>query len=218
MCIIQVTSDETLHSPHAAEVVAPGYGSEIDMVFLRDIRGDMLRFATRQLRQPDFAEDLVQDAIESALRHANAFAGRSTLRTWMFGILKNRIADHHRKGGRMVAFSSLVEEGGDWEDHVNHLLHQHGTWHSGHDPASENEPDKALQSRQFWQHVEGCLAELPTTASQAFYMKELLGLDCNEISSQLGISTGNCHVILHRVRGKLKECIQRQMPSSVIGT
>jgi RNA polymerase sigma-70 factor (TIGR02943 family) len=206
---IHIAFDEAalLGQAGPSEVADAGSGSEIDMAFLLAIRADMVRFAQRQLRRSDFAEDLVQDAIESALRHAKGFAGRSTLRTWMFSILKNRIADHHRQAGRMVPFSSLVEEGSDWEDHVDHLLHERGTWQTGHASSNEIGPEDALRSRQLWRQVEVCLAELPASASQAFYMKELLGLDCNEISRQLGISTGNCHVILHRVRGKLRESL-----------
>jgi RNA polymerase sigma-70 factor, ECF subfamily len=54
---------------------------------LLSLRADMLRFARLQLRDAETAEDLVQEAIEAALRESSAFAGRSTLKTWVFAIL-----------------------------------------------------------------------------------------------------------------------------------
>lgn len=61
---------------------------------LISLRADMLRFAQLQLRNSEAAEDMVQEAIEAALRHASTFAGQSSLKTWVFAILRNRIVDH----------------------------------------------------------------------------------------------------------------------------
>jgi len=73
----------------------------------------MLRFAQLQLRDPHAAEDVVQEAIEAALVNAESFAHRSSLKTWVFAILKNKIVDHIRHRERVVTISSLIEDGGD---------------------------------------------------------------------------------------------------------
>lgn len=203
-----------LKDPSISEGSRPPSAEAISMAFLMEIRADMLRYAKHQLRHHDAAEDLVQDAIESALRHANEFAGRSTLKTWMFGILRHRIADHHRQGRRMVPWSNLIGDGEEWDEHVDALITANGLWQQGEAPPSWASPHESLQSSQFWRAVERCVAELPAAAGQAFLMKELMGLDCNEISEQLGITTGNCHVMLHRARVKLREsALQKWAPS-----
>jgi RNA polymerase sigma-70 factor (ECF subfamily) len=81
----------------------------------------MLRFAQLQLRNRETAEDMVQEAIESALRNASSFAGNSSLKTWVFTILKNRIIDHLRQAGRTVPMSSLVDEGDDWQERLERV-------------------------------------------------------------------------------------------------
>ena len=39
-------------------------------------------------------------------------------------------------------------------------------------------------------------------------MREVLGLEVREIAEQLGISTNNCHVVLHRARAKLRAALE----------
>jgi RNA polymerase sigma-70 factor (ECF subfamily) len=55
---------------------------------------------------------------------------------------------------------------------------------------------------------EACLDHLPAKTGRVFMMREFLGLDADEICAQLGISTSNCHVILHRARLKLRGCLE----------
>src|SRR5690349_11815884 len=60
----------------------------------------LLRFALLQLRDRSAAEDAVQDALLAAIQGAQRFAGQSSLRTWLIGILKHKIVDSIRKTAR----------------------------------------------------------------------------------------------------------------------
>ena len=64
-----------------------------DNAFLEQIRRQMLKFATLQLSDSHLAEDVVQEALVGALKNARSFGGRSALKSWVFAILKNKIAD-----------------------------------------------------------------------------------------------------------------------------
>ena len=66
---------------------------------LEEIRQQMVKFAILQLKDPDLAEDVVQEALTSAYKNAHSFKGKSALKTWVFAILKNKIIDliHYRK-------------------------------------------------------------------------------------------------------------------------
>src|SRR5574337_354688 len=63
-------------------------------------RGYLLRVAVLQLRDNDLAEDVVQDTLVAALAGAAGFSGRSSLKTWLTGILKHKIVDAIRRKAR----------------------------------------------------------------------------------------------------------------------
>lgn len=190
--------------PSGAAQTAPGVSADA----LIALRADMLRFAQLQLRHAETAEDLVQESIEAALRHSSTFAGDSTLKTWVFAILRNRIIDHLRVAQRTVSMSSLVDEGEDWEERVETLFNEKGRWREGARPAAWPDPEASMQSRQFWVVFEACLELLPPNTGRVFMMREFLGFESDEICKQLGISISNCHVILHRARLKLRGCME----------
>ena len=63
-------------------------------------RAYLLRFASLQLRDSHAAEDAVQETLLAALAGEAGFQGRANLRTWLTGILKNKISDHFRRLAR----------------------------------------------------------------------------------------------------------------------
>lgn len=172
------------------------------------LRTDMLRFAKLQLRNAELAEDVVQDSIESALRHSASFAGQASLKTWVFAILRNRLIDHFRQAARTVQLSSLVEDGEGWEERLEALFNDRGMWRREERPIAWPTPEESMRSKQFWLVFETCLEVVPEKAARVFMMREFLGFDSEEICTQVGITTTNCHVILHRVRLKLRECME----------
>ena len=69
-----------------------------------DRHGDCLyRYALLRLGTPELAADVVQETFLEALRAQGSFAGRSSERTWLIGILRHKILDHFRKSGREPA-------------------------------------------------------------------------------------------------------------------
>ncbi len=187
---------------------APETVTGISAEALISLRADMIRFAQLQLRNAEASEDLVQESIEAALRHSSTFSGQSSLKTWVFAILRNRIIDHLRTAKRTVPMSSLVEEGDDWQERLETLFTERGGWRNGARPAAWPNPEESMQTRQFWGVFEACLRHLPTNTGRVFMMREFLGFESDEICTQLGITTSNCHVILHRARLKLRGCME----------
>jgi RNA polymerase sigma-70 factor (ECF subfamily) len=199
-----MTIDQHVHerAPERAD-------SEATAAALASIRTDMLRFARLQLGNRETAEDMVQEAMESALRHLERFTGQSSLKTWVFAILKNKIIDHLRQAKRTVNFSSLTSnEDEDWEVGLESLFNERGRWRDGPRPVAWPSPDEAVQSKQFWIVFETCLDLLPAKAGRVFMMREFLGFESEEICAQLNLTTSNLHVILHRSRLKLRGCLE----------
>lgn len=198
--------DRSDNASRSADAVGTMAGISAEM--LTALRIDMMRFAQLQLRNTETAEDLVQESIEAALRHSSSFAGQSTLKTWVFAILRNRIIDHLRTAKRTVPMSSLVDDGEDWQERLEALFNEKGGWRDGPRPTAWPDPEQSMQTRQFWGVFEACLEHLPANTGRVFMMREFLGFESDEICSQLGISTSNCHVILHRARLKLRGCME----------
>lgn len=173
------------------------------------VRHDMLRFATLQLRDEAAAEDVVQEALAAALAGQAGFSGRSALKTWVFGILKNKIVDLIRQRRHTVNISALDEEA-DHDDAFDALFTAGGHWTADSAPSTWSDPEESLEQLEFWAVFEACMNGLPANTARIFMMRELLELDTAEICSDLGITSANCHVILHRARMGLRLCLEKR--------
>jgi len=178
-----------------------------DSAFLSDLRQQMIKFATLQLSNRHLAEDAVQEALLGALKNAQSFAGRAALKTWVFAILKNKIADTLRQKQRMVDASSLLREDEEGED-FSELFDRKGFWQSDEKPAPWGSPQEALQQGQFWKIFHVCLEGLPGQQARVFMMKEFIELETPEICNTVGITVSNLNVMLHRSRLRLRECLE----------
>lgn len=196
------TTDKDIKSPDLPETSILS-----DTAFLNDLRRQMIRFATLQLSNSHLAEDAVQEALIGALKNAKSFAGRAALKTWVFAILRNKIADVLRQKQRMVDFSSLLREDEEQED-FSELFDQKGFWQADERPAAWGNPQDAFHQKQFWKVFEICLERLPGNQARVFMMKEFVELDTHEICATVGISISNLNVILHRSRLRLRECLE----------
>ena len=178
-----------------------------DTAFLNDLRRQMVKFATLQLSNGHAAEDAVQEALIGALKNAKSFAGRAALKTWVFAILRNKIADVLRQKQRMVDASSLLREDEESED-FSELFDKKGLWQADEKPATWGNPQDSLHQNQFWKVFEACLEGLPGNQARVFMMKEFVELDAAEICTAVGITTTNLNVMLHRSRLRLRECLE----------
>ncbi len=178
-----------------------------DEAYLIKLRGQMLKFATLQLSDPHLAEDTVQEALIGALRNTDSFRRQSALKTWVFAILKNKIADVLRQKTRRseVSHSSIDDEG---DDNLDKIFNARGFWQTDEKPMSWSQPLESLQKDHFWLVFEACLEHLPANQARLFMMREFIQLDAAEICQSLDISTSNLHVMLYRARLRLRECLE----------
>ncbi len=174
---------------------------------LAALRPQLLRFARLQLRSDAQAEDAVQDTLLAALAGADKFTGAAAAKTWVFSILKNKIIDELRRRireGNVAELTPGAEEGEDFDE----LFDQRGHWAAP--PAPWADPEKSMENSQFWTVFEACLDGVPAKPGRVFMMREMLGLETGEICKELGISSSNCWVLLHRARLGLRECLSRR--------
>ncbi|HKE42101.1 MAG TPA: sigma-70 family RNA polymerase sigma factor [Casimicrobiaceae bacterium] len=170
-------------------------------------RAYLLRVAQLQLRDTALSEDVVQDTLVAALQGEAGFSGKSSLKTWLTGILKHKIVDAIRQRSRAPAFASLEEE--CRIDDFDALFDETGHWEN---PPADwgGDPESQLSQQQFLEVMQLCLENLPPNTARAFMMREVMELDADEICQQLTITSNNLWVILYRARMALRECLERR--------
>lgn len=176
-----------------------------------DQHGDYLyRCAMLRVRDAEVAQDIVQETLLAALQARNSFAGQSAERTWLVGILKHKVIDYMRRASREKPFEDLERITAD--DDEDHSFGDDGHWRNEHvgpvDWACD--PRKMTENTQFWEVLRYCLERLPERTAQVFALKEIDGVDSEEVCKVLEVTPSNLWVLLHRARSRLRECFETQ--------
>ncbi|CAN5900601.1 RNA polymerase factor sigma-70 [soil metagenome] len=171
------------------------------------MRPALFRFAMLQLRNESQAEDAVQEALLAVLEKPHSFAGQSSFRTYVTGILKYKIIDTLRSAGKEKQLITDDDEGGSESeaDLIDSLFKKNG--HTIHTARAWGEPDTTLEQKDFFRVLEVCLEKLPAKTARVFMMREWLELETEEICKELGLTTSNLWVLLYRARLRLRECL-----------
>lgn len=174
-----------------------------------DDHGDYLfRYALGRLRDPARAEDAVQETFLAALKAKN-FAGRSAEKSWLIGILKNKIFDYYRKAGRETSFTDLDFYADEESDRfVADGVGQGGWIHELGPMEWSSDPGSSLDNDLFWKTFHDCSGKLPKNVATVFTLREVDGVESKEICAMLNISESNLWVMLHRARMALRRCLE----------
>jgi RNA polymerase sigma-70 factor (ECF subfamily) len=167
--------------------------------------GDYLyRFALSRLRDSHLAEDAVQETMLAAIK-SHGFAGNSSARTWLTGILKHKIIDLQRNTIREQPLSDLIDTDAgvssmdDFFDKTGHWLDKPQTW---------DMPENALQQKQFLAMLAACMDKLPAKLAAIFMLRDVHEMDNESICKELAITSTNAWVMLYRARMGLRTCLE----------
>jgi RNA polymerase sigma-70 factor (ECF subfamily) len=164
----------------------------------------MFRYALLHLGDRTAAEDVVQEALLAALQAAAGFAGRSSERTWLIGILRHKVVDHLRAKLRERPATDL--------ESTEHFVEEHfteaGLWKVGPSRWGRR-ADRAFEDREFWDVFHKCRGRLPAKMAAAFSLRELGALDADETCKLLGVSATNLWAMMHRARTRLRACLEK---------
>jgi RNA polymerase sigma-70 factor (ECF subfamily) len=179
--------------------------------------GDYLfNFALARLRDPHIAEDALQDTFLAALKGQQAFAGRSAEKSWLVGILKNKIYDHFRKAGRETTFTDLQFYANEDDDRFVAEGFGKGGWIHELGPQEWPKAGENLDNDLFWQAYRQCAGKLPKNVAAVFTLREVDGLDGKEVCALLGITESNLWVMLHRARMALRRCLETNWFAKIV--
>lgn len=156
----------------------------------------LLKMAGTRRIFDEHAEDLVCQTWATFFEKIESFEGRSEIRTFLAGILVNKIREARRFSVRTVP-----EE--DTEKLLNQGFSPEGWWKRP--PA---DPSQLLGRKQNGAAILDCLGELSPNQKEAFILKEVDGEESASICNILGVSVTNLGVLLFRAKEKLRQCLE----------
>jgi RNA polymerase sigma-70 factor (ECF subfamily) len=149
--------------------------------------------AIRLARNPDDANDLLQETVLRAYRFFHQFESGTNCRAWMLTILFNNFRNGYRKSTREQPASSADEFERKVETESLRL-----------DPAGSN-PEALLAGQGMEGEVETALASLPDEFRQAVLLVDVEELSSQEVSGVLNVAIGTIKSRVSRGRAMLRE-------------
>ena len=155
-----------------------------------------------------WADEVVQEAWISVHRALPDFAGRSSLLTWLYTIVRNEARTRLGKEARYVSLEN--HDGGTHEDTLRALRMEFkpdGHWRDAPTDWHTESPLALLEHAQLQRCIDHTLARLSADQRAVFTLRDLQQMELQEICNILELSNSNVRVLLHRARLTLMQVI-----------
>ncbi len=133
---------------------------------------------------PSDAEDLAQSAVSTFLDVMPRFEGRSSLRTFLFGIMRRKAAELRRHVKRIELTEALSDVRGALAD-----------------------GEAQLESAELGRTINECIGELPPKQRDAARLRFMDERETEDAGRELGVSANYFGVLINRARAHLRDCI-----------
>jgi len=154
--------------------------------------------ALRMTRNPQDAEDLIQETYLKAYRHYDKFQPGTNLKAWLFKIMKNTFINEYRKRQLAPPASDFAEIEETFESEVSdEALRQ-----------IKNPEEEALEN-VLDEDVQRALDGLPADYRMVVLLADVEGFAYREIAEILDIPVGTVMSRLYRGRKKLESDMLR---------
>ena len=219
------------HSPAISQrsrtVTSSGFGKSDEALLERLKRGDegafdqlvnrhhgtLIRMALGYVADQEIAEEVVQDTWMAVIESLDRFEGRSSLRTWICGILIHKAKDRGVREKRHTTFSAFNSYDDDNEEAVDPSRFEQtgeltGHWAFPPQPWDDQTPEKLLASKQAVNCMQQAIEALPATLKEVLILRDVEGVDAREVCELLKITETNLYVRLHRARERVRAAIE----------
>jgi RNA polymerase sigma-70 factor (ECF subfamily) len=168
--------------------------------------GAMLHLA-RVMVGVAFADDIVQETWIAVIRGLPRFDHRSSLKTWIFAILANVARSHLRHESFSTAVGDLTQDDGA-EALPASRFDTSGHWKVPPLPWHDETPEALLATDQLRDCLEQVLGQLPAAQRAVLTLRDMEGMEMEQICNILAVSETNVRVLLHRARNRLRTAIE----------
>jgi RNA polymerase sigma-70 factor (ECF subfamily) len=157
------------------------------------------------------AEEVVQETWLAVIAGIDRFEQRASLKTWIFHILANKAKTRGVRERRTVPFASLAGAE-DAPAVAPERFQRDGDAWPGHwatPPRPWEDPERRLASLEAREHLRAAIAALPATQQAVLTLRDVEGLEAEEVCELVNVSAGNQRVLLHRARAKVRTELER---------
>lgn len=186
---------------------APGSAPRMDAAARREFEDTVLPqldrlfgMALRLTRSRTEAEDLVQDTMVRAYRFWGSFKPGTSVRAWLFTILRNTFINRYHRSNRDRA-------------HLGELSVQHEAFgddlSAGQAPSPLPAPEDVLTQRGVRERIEAALQRIPVEFRMVVALADIEGLSYKEVAETMDIPVGTVMSRLHRGRRHLHALLYR---------
>ncbi|MDP2872862.1 MAG: RNA polymerase sigma factor [Bacillota bacterium] len=158
---------------------------------------DVYRYLWLTCGDRDLAQDMTQETFCRAFASRDGFAGKSTVKTWLFAIARNVFLSTARRRARQV-------HGGSGRA---------GSLEHAHDFSGPQTPEEALASAEERVLLRKALAVLSERHRTLLVLREYWELPYNQIAEVMGISIGSVKKNLHLARMELRRAYREHEES-----
>ncbi len=180
-----------------------------------DLHAPLIGLARTFTSSPSLAEDIVQETWLAVIRGLAGFEGRSTLRTWIFGILIRRARTVTRREARRAEAQAPRRNAAaeEWRPGFGRI----GLWKETPIPWGLDDPADLYQSREALEVVRAALDALPAPQRRAVLLRDVEDVPPAEICNILCVSETNLRVLLHRGRARIRQAIDQHLRAEARG-
>jgi len=180
---------------------------------VRDFHRPMVNFARTMVNSTTVAEEAVQEAWVQVLQSSDSFEGRSSVGTWLFGIVKNTASRHRRRESRIRDHEVLATTPVEAADPLSGRMHPGGHPDAGHwsvPPSRRFLPEDQTVASELVGFVRAALDALPERQRQLIILRDLVGTSAEEAAEVLQLSAEAQRALLYRARGNLRNELEKR--------
>src|SRR4051812_19068338 len=203
---------------HAADRDAPllpalrAGDEEAFVTLVTRYHASLKRVARAYVSTDAVAEEVVQETWLALIAGLDRFEARASIKTWLFRILANQAKTRGVRERRAVPFASLARaDAGEPAVSPDRFQGEGDAWpgHWAMPPRPWQDPERRLASLEAREHLRGAIAALPAAQQAVLTLRDVEGLEAEEVCELLDLSAGNQRVILHRARARVRTELER---------